>query len=65
MPNIGKCEYAKRQTDDNSIRCTLLKERKAKWDFCVNQYFCRAIGKYAISEKSATCKVKKAEESEI
>ncbi len=64
MAERGKCKYAQRQTDDNSIRCSLLNRQKAKWDFCVHQYFCRAIGKYALSDKAAACKVKGKEEQE-
>lgn len=54
----GNCEYADRSASANSIHCAKLRKRGAKWDYCVCQSFCRVSGKYELTEKTATCKMK-------
>ena len=58
MGNNGDCQYANRKTSDNSILCNVLREEADKWGFCIHQYYCRAIGKYAISSDADGCKIK-------
>lgn len=52
------CEHADRAAHDKSIRCAALREQKAKWDFCIHQYFCRNSGRYEISDDAAKCTLK-------
>ena len=58
MANYGSCPYASRKTSDNSIHCDVLRKKGDKWGFCIHQYFCRTIGKYAMSTDADSCKVK-------
>lgn len=52
-----KCPYADRAQSASGIRCSALRERNAKWDFCILQYFCRASGTYKI--RSEDCQIRR------
>lgn len=58
MSGYGECHYSNRKTSNNAILCTVLRDSGDKWGFCIHQYFCRTIGKYAISLDAAGCNVK-------
>ena len=53
----GKCPYANRQASSTSIRCSVLREKNAKWDFCLHQYFCRVSGKYELKPEASICEM--------
>lgn len=50
------CPYAQRGGAGQSVRCTALREKNLKWDFCVHQYYCRQSGQYELSKDAACCK---------
>ena len=53
------CPYADRQVGDRSLRCTILKEERARWDLCIHQYFCRTKGLFRMNAEAANCKIRK------
>lgn len=57
-----QCPYAVGQETGKSIQCQTLQKNNAKWGFCIHQYFCRAIGKYALNNEAAQCKIRKGSE---
>lgn len=62
MVKNTSCPHADAQESLNSLRCAVLKQRKAKWDFCVHQYFCRKSGRYKLNQDAANCELKESRE---
>ena len=52
------CKHANRISSTAALHCAKLREKSAKWDFCVQQYFCRATGRYEIKPEAAQCKMR-------
>ena len=57
------CPYADRQASPNSIHCSILRGNGAKWDFCINQRFCRVSGNYELTGAS-DCRVAKSKKED-
>ena len=63
MGALHKCQYADRNASHNSIHCSLLRKSGAKWDFCVNQRFCRVSGNYELTDGAGKCRIAIKEEA--
>lgn len=64
MGKNGTCPYADRQASARSLHCSVLREQKAKWDYCIKQYLCRADGKYKVASDAGACALRKAKDGE-
>ena len=58
MTTHGSCPYADRNVSSNNIHCMIQRESKAKWDFCINQNYCRATNLYSLKPESNNCKLR-------
>lgn len=58
MVSRGNCSHADKQISSSNIHCLILRENHAKWDFCINQNYCRALNQYTLKPECNNCSVK-------
>lgn len=56
---MNSCPYAASHDGDHTLRCNALRQRGAKWDLCIHQFFCRTHGKYKLDDNALKCEIRK------